>query len=144
MVKVGPGTPVRAPIDGGLRQIFKAKLAVDAQWTTIETGAVALGVPDSEFCFAGGAQGWVEFKATNHWRPKIREMQVQWIDKRARLGGNVWIAVRRMGSELWLVPGSMVVELSDGGLEAVFGRCLVWYGGPVSWPWKAIRGHLGA
>src|SRR5512139_2630800 len=117
-IVVGTRTPARRP-DGGLRRLFHQRLKAGCQWTAIETGAVAGGVPDSEFCFEGGAQGWLEFKVTKHWAVTFRPGQVPWISRRARLGGNVFVAVQRAGGELWLTHGSHIVDLAEGGLKAV-------------------------
>lgn len=136
---MGARSPARKP-DGGLRALFHRRLKEGCQWTAIETGLVAAGVPDSEFCFENGRQGWIEFKQARHWRVTFRPGQVPWIDRRARLGGNVWVAVQRAGGELWLVPGSQAVTLNEGGLQAVFGASSVFFGGPSRWPWATIRG----
>ena len=132
----------RAPIDGGLRPLFRKKLSIGWQWTTIETGATTGGVPDAEYCTRGGAQGWIEFKACSGWRPTIRPLQVSWIARRARLGGRVFIAVVRERTELWLIGGQNVVALADQGLRASGG--LTFHGGPQRWDWKEIAKVLTA
>lgn len=132
----------RAPSDGGLRKLFFTHLKEGCQWTQVETWGVTGGVPDTEYCFKGGHQGWLELKQTSGWTPKIRPEQVAWISRRARMGGRVWVAVRRAQDELWLVPGSKVLELSEHGLRRVFRDSYVWDGGPSSWDWAAIGRRL--
>jgi hypothetical protein len=132
----------RAPSDGGLRPLFFKRLRREAQLTAIETGQIVQGVPDCEFVFKGGCQGWIEFKAADGWRPVLRPLQVSWIARRARLGGNVWIAVRRAREELWLVPGGSVEALHRGGLRAVHSSAFRWTGGIAGWDWAAIRRAL--
>ena len=101
--------------DDGLRKLFHQNLK-RGQWTTIETGAVSLGVPDSEFCFPGGIQGWVEHKRATGNKLTIRDMQVALIDRRVRLGGRVFIAVKR-GKEMFLFHGRDVKRLCVDGLK---------------------------
>lgn len=101
--------------DDGLRTMFHQNLK-RAQWTPIETGAVASGIPDSEFCFPGGIQGWVEMKSCSNNAVTIRDMQVAWIDRRVRLGGRVFIAVKRK-KELFLYHGKDVKKLYLEGLK---------------------------
>lgn len=123
-------------IDGGLRKLFKDNV-LRAQWTPIETGMVAQGVPDSEYCLEGGFQGWIEFKQCGANKIKIRPMQVQWIERRVRMGGRVWIGVRRK-EELFLYNGGAVRALFDVGLKGASPRGS-WSGGPARWDWSAVR-----
>jgi hypothetical protein len=65
---------------------------------------------------------------------------VAWLSRRARLGGRCFVAVRRLnrgGDELWLYPGSRVVELVERGLRSdnLLGR---WEGGPGRWDWDKV------
>jgi Holliday junction resolvase len=87
-------------IDGGLRATFRAKLP-DIHWQAVESKLTGKGIPDANYC-AEGIEGWVEFKKTSGWKIGLRTEQTSWIEKRARFGGNVFIAVRRKGTELWL------------------------------------------
>jgi hypothetical protein len=125
-------------IDGGLRNIFKEKMPW-AHWQAIETGAVGLGVPDSNVCFSG-RELWVEFKKTDHWAVTMRPEQIGWISRRTRLGGCVFIAIRRAQDELWLVDGKWVKELAAGGLKWVstLEGHHVWRGGRANWDWPEI------
>jgi hypothetical protein len=125
--------------DGDLRSTFRTHLP-QAQWSSIETGATAGGVPDSEYCFAGGRQGWVEFKNVKGWRVNLRPAQVAWISRRVRMGGVVFIAARK-DYGLFLLHGRHVERLRDDGLQgAPWARCFT--GGPANWDWRAIEMEL--
>ena len=102
--------------DGDLRRIFRERFR-DWQWTSIETGAVSPGTPDAEFCSPTGVSGWIEYKKADHWQVKFQPFQVPWIDRRARLNGRVFVAVRRAKDSLYIIPGSRVLELEDAGLR---------------------------
>lgn len=142
-------------IDGGLRSLFHDKLRENAHWQAIETGGVALGVPDSNYCMGSvnGREGWVEFKLTSSWAVGLTPEQVSWHKTRYRRGGRTFIAVRRQHSggprkgqavdELWLCRGCWVKELRDGGLKNNEIIWLgVWGGGPAAWDWAAVRAWL--
>lgn len=129
--------------DGGLRPLFRYNLR-QWQWTSIETAGTSSGVPDSEFCSPTGNQGWIEFKRTTAFNIQFQEFQPAWLDRRCRYGGNAWIAVRRIPSakkyngadELWLIHGSHVFALDEGGLQNV--HAISWNGGPSNWNWDQI------
>lgn len=133
--------------DGDLRTLFRNKLR-QFQWTSIETAGSASGVPDAEYCTPEGIQGWVEFKVTKIYYVHIKPLQVSWIDRRARYGGNVWIAVRRVPiaqihtgvDELWLMHGRQAQALEKGGLQNT--RAIRWFGGPSSWNYDQIADIL--
>jgi hypothetical protein len=125
--------------DGGLRWLFRTRLP-RAQWTSVETGGTASGVPDCEYCFPGGAQGWVEMKLTRAWAVRFAPAQVAWVGRRARLGGRITLAVRRINGiedQLWLVEGALIGVLREEGLKdcALLGQ---WTGGPAKWPWDRV------
>lgn len=124
-------------VDGGLRQLFRAKLP--GHWQSIETGLTGRGTPDANYCI-DGVEGWVEFKMTKGWAVKMRPEQIGWIFKRTLNGGRVWIAVRRKDDELWLVPGSMVRTLASEGLKGLLVD--TWSGGPRLWDWSSILDRL--
>lgn len=125
-------------MDGDLRILFRKNMPA-GQWTTVETGGTAQGVPDSEFCFPLGAQGWVEHKKSDGWAVKIRPEQIGWILRRVRMGGRVFVAIRRKRDELWLVRGRDVEILLDGGLRAISAPLGVWSGGPGRWDWAEVQ-----
>jgi hypothetical protein len=129
--------------DGDLRSIFRTKLR-HWHWSTIETGVIAPGTPDSEFFTTEGVQGWIEFKWTNIFYVQIKPLQVAWLMRRSRMGGNAWIAVRRtpqsqkeLGSdELWIIAGHQAENLFRGGLKNI--HALYWEGGPANWNFEEI------
>jgi hypothetical protein len=129
--------------DDGLRALFMKNLKHSCQWSPIETGDIIGGVPDATFCFDGGIEGWVEFKATDSWRPVFRPHQVAWIDRRSRLGGRVWVATRRRvkkGDDLYLTPGYHVKELATQGFtDNVLQDSYYLTGGPRKWHWREVR-----
>lgn len=102
--------------DGGLRQLFRRKFQ-EWHWTSIETGAVSPGTPDAEFCAPGGISGWCEFKQTSGWKVTFQPLQPAWIHRRARLGGRVFIVVRRKKDFLYVIPGDKVLDLEENGLK---------------------------
>jgi hypothetical protein len=125
--------------DGNLRRIFRDHLKT-AQWSSIETGATAGGVPDSEYCFYtanGGGQGWIEFKAVKGWRVTLQPAQVSWISRRVRLGGVAWIAAVK-DDVLYMVHGLYVHDLHNDGLRgAPWAR--LFHGGPRGWDWQQVE-----
>src|SRR5271155_5390460 len=129
--------------DGGLRQLYRKHLT-NAQWTAIETGATAGGVPDSEFCFPGGNQGWIENKLTRGWAVRMRPAQIGWLMRRSRMGGKCFIGVRRINKdddEFWLFDGKYAMEVAQNGL-ANTPNMYRWCGGPLKWNWQQIEKML--
>lgn len=142
-------------VDGNLRKIFRDNL-IDAQWTSIETGMVSPGTPDSEYCFKWNRSGWVEFKKTNvnvvaHMKP----LQIGWLERRCRVGGRAFVAVRKVCEagprrvecdELWLIRGDGARWLRSDGLEGVPREMMLgrWEKGPIRWDWAAVRQALCA
>lgn len=124
--------------DGGLRRIFRERFPL-WHWTAIETGCVSPGAPDVEFCAPGGVSGWVEFKRVNGFKITFEPLQPGWIFKRARLGGRVFVAVRRKVDELHIIPGTEIVALTETGLK---GRQPLTAGGLRSWDWKKVEQTL--
>lgn len=123
-------------MDGQLRQIFRKNLP-HAQWTAVETGATAAGVPDSEYCFPSGSSGWVEFKSIAGWRVTLRPAQIGWLLRRHRMGGQCFVAILR-GDTLYVEPGSSAVALREVGVKDLPG----WSGGPSAWPWAQVERKL--
>jgi hypothetical protein len=141
----------RQSADDGLRPIIRDNLRRGMWWTTVETGLVTQGVPDINYIADGGIEGWVECKATKGFAVVFKPMQVGWHERRYRMGGRTWIAIRRRTrggvrsgapvDELYLVPGCYVIELRDEGLDC--GRALfMGDGGPGAWRWDDVRRHL--
>ena len=132
-------------IDGGLRALFRQNIPT-FMWTSIETGGTGRGISDSNYLAAGGIEGWIEFKQTTAFAVGMRPEQVGWIDRRHRLGGRVWIAIRQVrkdGDFLHLIPGCLVKELATEGLRSKSLTMLVsWTGGPSRWNWADIQAIL--
>lgn len=140
-------------IDGGLRKLFRDHLP-QLHWTSIETGGTGQGVADSNYLAPGGREGWVEYKQTEGWTVTLRPEQVSWLDRRHRLGGRAWIAVRRRAKagprrgppvdELHVFHAGLAREAKSGGLRhpEVAAAALVLRGGPSRWDWVAVLGLL--
>ena len=126
--------------DGGLRSVMVTNLRkLGGHYQPIETGLIATGVLDFNYCVNGQA-GWVECKRTAGWAVKIDPAQVGWADQRTRNGGRVFLAVRRLKEgafdELWLcrpaafrklISGTKLKELSPIDIEGI------WHDGPAHW-----------
>jgi hypothetical protein len=126
------------PVDGGLRKLFHKNLP--GHFQAIETGGVGTGIPDSNFCIEG-VEGWIEFKAADHWRVKISPHQVAWIERRQRNGGRVFIAVRRARDELWLFRAMAGRRLLERRVDDVERSLLLgtWQEGVASWDWARVK-----
>lgn len=141
---------MRSP-DNGLRPLLRQYMREGIAWTTIETGRAQAGVPDSNYLFKDGVEGWVECKATRANKVTFESEQIGWLHRRARYGGRAYIAIRkahaggrRLGvsvDELWLCSAKHVVELSERGLDCGFAECLG-EDGPARWNWPAVRAAL--
>lgn len=129
--------------DGGLRRLFRKHLP-EVHWTTIESRYTQSGIPDLNGC-CDGVEFWIECKRTAAWTIKMRPMQMAWLLRRLRAGGNCWIAVRRRNKkndELWLVRGAYAKLAATRGLRAL-PAAMHWAGGPKQWPWREIYWRLG-
>lgn len=141
----------------------------EAAWTSVETGGTAKGVADSNYLFSVGIEGWIEYKATRGAGMAVtfKPGQAAWLQRRARMGGRSWVAVRRAApatglfaamDELWLVPGAWAIELDHHGLDWVSRRWHEmdgwavhrgrlggrWAGGVSSWHWGEVERALRA
>ena len=124
--------------DGGLRGILQKQFP-GWQWSTIEVGATAGGIPDNEFCMPCGRQGWIELKWTDRYYVQIKDLQVSWLMRRWRYNRGSWIAVRRTPhtkqeagvDQLYLMTGGEAERLFDHGLTGV--TAWRWDGGPSNW-----------
>jgi hypothetical protein len=137
--------------DGNLRTTFQKHLP-DAHWQAVETWGIAPGVPDAEFCFPGGYQGWIEFKVTKLSATTITAQQVAWLERRCRYGGRAFLAVRRKRNgvgaraklrcdELHLFDGTEAHAILVGGIAGAT-PLGVWSGGAARWDWDAVRCFL--
>lgn len=137
--------------DDGLRLLMRQSLREKIFWTTIETGMVALGVPDINYLSDGGCEGWVECKSTKANAIKFRPEQIGWHLRRARYGGRTWIAVRRRHrggvrkgaevDELWMAAGCWIEQVADQGIMCPH-VIKMGDGGPSDWDWGKVRRHL--
>jgi hypothetical protein len=135
-------------VDAGLRKIFADNLR-SAQWQSVETWSTGSGTPDAEYCFPGGFQGWVEYKRTAATAVRIASEQVAWAERRARMGGRIFLAVRKLcpagprrkpADELFLYLGRDIRKVYEEGLAVVpLDR---WPGGPARWDWAQVQHYL--
>lgn len=132
--------------DGDLRNLLIENIR-HFHWVRVETGGITPGVPDANACW-DGREVWVEAKRTSNWSITFEPLQVAWIHRRTREGGNCWIAIRRMHGggprrgppvdDFYLVRGRDVIRLAQMGLQSVPWQR--WTGGPAGWNWQEI-GH---
>jgi len=145
--RIAKGT-ARTGTDGGLRQLLRSYLPL-GDWVSVETGATAGGVPDSNYCFSPGREGWVENKKALGWQVAIRPSQIGWIMRRTRRGGRASVLIRKEDTLYW-VKGSDLEEWSRLGHlnskgEAVmcplknWDKCWVSEGGPARWDWAHLQ-----
>lgn len=136
------------PSDGGLRKLFKDKYP-DAHFQPVESWSTGLGVPDTEYCFPGGLTGWVEYKQTGAWAVRISPEQVAWAERRSRVGGRVFLAVRRQAKAgprrvavdtLFLYRGTQARAVLLDGVRTP--PLATWDGGPGRWEWSKVRALL--
>lgn len=133
--------------DGGLRKLFSDHLK-QAHWQSVETWSTGKGVPDVNYCFPDGIEGWVECKKTETFRLDISPEQVSWAETRMRRGGRVFIGVRRQTTEgprkgppvdeLWLFKGVAIRWLTYQKMNNTMGLALRCEGGPRNWDWAAV------
>lgn len=127
--------------DGNLRTLFRTHLPTFF-WTTVETGHVQQGVPDSHYLAPSGVAGWIEFKRVLSGNVvKFRPFQLPWLDRYARMGGRCFVAVRYRNDDLLLYRGADALALSHDGLAgaAPVGR---WVGGIRYWNWVEVSKYL--
>ena len=136
--------------DGNLSAVFQAHMK-EAHWQRIESTSTGMGMPDLEYCFPGGDQGWIEMKTTSAFRVEIRPHQIAWLERRRRAQGRAFVAVRRKSSpgprkgasddSLWLFDGLQARALATERVDKV-PRLGYWPGGPAKWGWSEVRAIL--
>jgi len=77
----------------------------------------------------------VEFKKVEGWKITFEPLQPAWINKRSRLGGRVFVAVRRKLTELYVIPGSEILRMIEVGVK---GREPIKRIGR-SWDWEQVE-----
>jgi hypothetical protein len=129
-------------MDGELRSIFRKHLPRVA-WTTIETGGVEPGVPDSNGLY-DGIEFWIEMKRTEAWSVEVKPSQVAWHTLRQSKRGRTFFAVRRRSTaggsavdELYLISGRYAAHLKSKGLREC-PTIVKTSGGPAKWGWAAV------
>lgn len=134
--------------DGGLRGLFTAYIK-RAHFQSVETWSTGSGVPDINYCIEG-SEGWVEFKLTEANAVVLAAEQVAWIERRTRVGGRVFVAVRRKCAagprraardELHMFKGADVRAVSEKGLSGAQ-PVGIWIGGPKQWDWSTVTALL--
>ena len=137
--------------DGGINQLLMKRLP-RFHWQRIETGGVGRGIPDLNYC-VGGIEGWVEGKRVTSGRrldSPLSPEQSAWIERRARAGGRVTIAVRRKVpagprrgeavDELWLFgPKAARGLISEPVSDRFFDFLLMTPNGPSHWDWNMVE-----
>lgn len=124
-------------MDGELRTLFRQHLP-KFHWVSIETWPVSSGVPDSNYCAAGGVEGWVEFKKISGWKIPWKQpyLQVAWLERRSRTGGRCFLAVRR-NQALYVFRGSDARRVLEEGIRGPL-PVGMWEGGPSHWDWARV------
>jgi hypothetical protein len=117
----------------------------------IESWSTGQGVPDMNLCLEG-SEVWIENKQTSAWalaHPLTPE-QVGWIERRARAGGRVFIAVRRQCAagirrgpavdELYIFrPDCARALAATNSIKDIPPSLGPFGGGPSRWDWVAIK-----
>lgn len=128
------------PSESDFRRLFR-KYLPQVHWATVESRTTESGIPDINGALQG-AEFWIECKVVKAFAVNLRPMQMAWILRRVRHGGNVFIAVRKKNSivdELYLIDGKYVKELNEKGLHEF--KC-IGGGGPGQWPWAVVASML--
>lgn len=83
--------------------------------------------------------GLVEFKQTSGWRVRFQPLQIPFIHRVSRLGGRVFVAVRRKKDELFVIEGSKILELEEFGLKKFSPIEGI---GARNWNWDEVESRL--
>lgn len=98
------------------------------QYSRIESGDTAPGIPDVHYQIDEHSHGWIELKhcrrSTDHFpftkKRGIRRSQLKWIKEAVRRGAVVWI-VAQVGKKVYVIPGEKVHEI-NGCKESHLGK----------------------
>lgn len=132
--------------DGGLASLLSSRMP-HVHWQSIETGGTGRGIPDLNACH-NGREVWIELKRVDGWQVKFRPEQVAWIERRARVGGRVYVMARKRGvvvDDLWLLDHTAPRLLIQGtAIRRLPASSIIraWSGGPSQWDWGIIEGEL--
>jgi len=138
-------------MDGDLHKLFRHYIPA-ADWQRIESGAIGIGVPDLNGCLSS-VEVWIENKKTTTWKVhNIQPAQVAWIERRARKGGRVFVAVRQLSASVskprdslwllsWRAPRFLIQGGSLMGLPPEDVHVLS-AGGPAKWDWRDVENIL--
>lgn len=133
-------------VDDGLRSLLHQNLP-SFHWVAVETGFTMKGVPDSNAC-SDGVEFWVESKSCKSgWKPRIDPFQVSWHERRLRMGGRTFVAVRRRVAkegcdDLILFHGSRIRSLLEYGMRDAPPLLRCPGRRPSDWDWKSIADTL--
>ena len=118
----------------------KAGLEVFGHIQRVETGAIAAGVPDVNYCIEGGYEGWLELKrgsipareSTIVFKSQrgLEPSQVDWLLIRSKVGGRCFVLIQ-LDKEMLLFAGydaarintSTIVELRELAIWKHEGPC---------------------
>lgn len=126
-------------------------LSYRGHFTRIES-PISPGIPDVNYLFTNGAEGWIELKfkeppakkTTAIFKHKgLRREQIIEIGRRIRLNGRVWI-LAGVGRHLYLVHGLHATVFNDLDLLELK-ELSTWSAGPTieEASWRALCIHLG-
>ena len=127
-------------VDDGLRPLFHRHLR-RVHWQAIETWWMGAGVPDLNGCHKG-VEVWIECKRAESERVEVRPGQVAWGEARTRVGGRVFVAVRRhkgKADDLLIFNGAALRLFKDGSRLPDLAPLLFTSGGPARWDWPGIQ-----
>lgn len=133
--------------DGGLRALYRIHLP-HVHWVSVESPLTVQGIPDTNYCY-GNIEGWIENKIVRSGdKVKMQPAQPAWMERRARNGGRVFIAVRwpQNADTLYLLkPEAGRLLLLGHGLRSLPAATVLgcWKGGPAEWQWAKIGRILG-
>lgn len=116
-------TMSKNPTEKELHKILN-QLMPDAHWQRIESWQIGAGIPDRNGCYKG-VEVWIECKVVQGKKINLSPLQINWIEKRTRAGGCVFILAwhKKTGprlnvNELIVWGGHEVREVKEHGIDA--------------------------
>ena len=130
---------------------LRNNLAYRGHFTRIES-PISPGIPDVNYLFTNGAEGWIELKfkepparkTTAIFKYKgLRPEQIAEIGRRVKLNGRVWV-LAGVGRTLYLVHGLHAPVFNGLDLQELI-ELSTWSAGPAigEADWRALCIHLG-